>query len=89
MPRYYFHLRDGEDVLLDPEGRELSHPGAVEQMALNEARAIIADDALGGKIKLLQRIDVENEAGVLIHRLLFVDAVSIEFPPDGQAAAQQ
>ena len=81
MPRYYFHLRDGEDVLLDPEGRELNHPGAVEQMALNEARAIICDDGRGGRIDLTQRIDVEDEAGNLVHRLPFVDAVEVVFPP--------
>jgi len=77
MARYYFHLRDGEDVLLDPEGRELNHPGAYEQMALNEARAILSDEARGGRMVLGQRIDVEDEAGDLVHRLRFADAIEI------------
>ena len=85
MPRYYFHLRDGQDVLLDPEGRELNHPGAVEQMALNEARAIIGDDARSGRIALTHRIDVETEAGQLVYSLRFVDAVSILWPEDDPA----
>ncbi len=85
MPRYFFHLRDGEDILLDPEGRELNHPGALEQMALNEARSIISDDVRSGRITLIQRIDVENEAGQLIHSLRFVDAVRIVMPPADEA----
>lgn len=85
MARYYFHLRDGEDILLDPEGRELNHPGAIEQTALNEARAIIGDDARGGTIGLNQRIDVETEAGELVHRLRFADAVVIVQPQEDAA----
>ena len=85
MARDYFHLRDGEDILLDPEGRELNHPGAIEQMALNEARAIIGDDARGGTIGLNQRIDVETEAGELVHRLRFADAVVIVQPQEDAA----
>lgn len=81
MPRYYFHLRDGEDVLLDPEGRELGSPGAIEEMALNEARAIISDDARGGRITLIHRIEVQDESGRIVHSLQFVDAVSITLPP--------
>lgn len=77
MPRYFFHLRDGEDIVLDPEGRELEGPGAVEPMALDEIRAIIADDARNGRINLDQRIDVEDEAGNLVHRKHFADAVEI------------
>jgi hypothetical protein len=80
MPRYYFHLRDGEDILLDPEGRELNHPGAYEQMALNEARAIISDDAKAGRIELRHRIEVEDEAGSPVHRLHFHDAIEIVLP---------
>ena len=42
MPRYFFHLRDGEDRLLDPEGRLLSSIDAVSDATLKEARAIAA-----------------------------------------------
>lgn len=82
MPRYFFHLRDGEDILLDPEGRELDDREAVERMALDEARSIIADEARGGRIELNARIDVETEEGELVHRLDFVNAVEIVVPPE-------
>jgi hypothetical protein len=39
MPRYYFHLTDGTDVLDDPDGLEL--PG--DAAALEEAVLVAAD----------------------------------------------
>ena len=80
MPLYFFHLRDGDDVLLDPEGRELAGQASIETAALKEARSIISEDALGGRITLAERIDVEDATGVVVHRIHFVDAVEIVQP---------
>ena len=77
MSLYFFHLRDGVDVLLDPEGRELDSMTAIAAAALADARSIIGDDALRGRIDLDQRIDVEDTDGKLVHRLEFEDAVEI------------
>ena len=77
MQTYYFHLRDGTDVLLDPDGRLLPSHAAVEGAALFEARAIISAEAKEGTIKFSQSIEVENEAGEVIHSLAFTDAVQI------------
>lgn len=76
MARYYFHLRDGEDVLLDPDGRELDE-GAIIAAALAEARAMIAADVLQGHIRLDQQIDVLDAAGAVIHQLPFEDAIVV------------
>ena len=78
MQTYYFHLRDGTDVLLDPDGRPLPSLAAVAGAALFEARAIISADAKGGNISLGQSIEVENEAGELVHSIAFADAVEIK-----------
>jgi hypothetical protein len=59
MARYFFHLRNGENVLLDTEGSELDG-GGIPGRALAEARALIADEAKEGRIRLDQRIEVEN-----------------------------
>lgn len=77
MPLYYFHLRDGVDILLDHEGRNLSGLGPVADAALKDARSIISDDAKEGRIKLDQRIDVEDAAGSVVHTLGFAEAVEI------------
>jgi hypothetical protein len=77
MPVYYFHLRDGDDILLDPDGRALEGPEAIAHCALTEARALISDEARLGHIRLDQRIDVEDAEGRLMHRLPFDQAVEI------------
>jgi hypothetical protein len=82
MPLYFFHLRDGVDVLLDGDGREFDDIDAVAKAALVEARAIIAEEARNGRIMLDQHIDVENDAGRIVHRLSFADAIEI-VPPNG------
>lgn len=83
MSRLYFHLHDGVDTLLDHDGVELT-PGQVPGRALTEARAIIADEALQGRIDLRQRIDVHDGEGRIIYSLPFPDAVTI-VPPVGAA----
>jgi hypothetical protein len=50
MPLYFFHLRDGDDFVLDREGRELEDFEAVARIALREARGIIAEEARVGSI---------------------------------------
>ena len=77
MPLYFFHLRDGVDILIDKDGRELDSLAAVASNALVEARAIIAYEAREGRILLDKHIDVENAYGGLVHRLSFADAVEI------------
>jgi hypothetical protein len=76
MATYYFHLRNGTDVLLDPEGRQLESTN-VAGAALSEARSIMAADCRSGEVDLNQNIEVEDSAGKLVHRISFADAVSI------------
>jgi hypothetical protein len=81
MPRYFFHLRDGVDVLLDEEGRELADQEAIDAATLFEVRSMISSDALDGQIRLDQRLDIEDAEGRIVHSLAFKDAVEI-MPPD-------
>ena len=80
MSLYFFHLRDGIDILLDPEGRQLDGPDEIPSAVLKEARSIIAHDAMNGRIVLKQHIDVEDESGNILHTLHFADAVEIDYP---------
>ena len=57
MSILYFHLHDGVDRLLDEDGSDISLADAPAR-ALKEARAIIADEALNG------RIDLTSEVGL-------------------------
>jgi hypothetical protein len=88
MSFFYFHLRDGVDILLDLEGRELDSSFAIEEAALREARSIISEDARKGRIDLDVRIDVEDELRNVVHSLCFRDAVEI-LPPTTATSARR
>ena len=77
---FYFHLVNGADVLLDPEGRPLDGLQSVKSAALREARMLISQEALAGAIDLSQRIEVMDSSGEVVHRLEFADAVVIAGP---------
>lgn len=74
MAKYFFHLTNGEEMLLDAEGRELA-PERVRSAALHEAREIISADARSGCIDLGQRIEVRNSSGDVVHGVDFEEAV--------------
>jgi len=73
---YFFHLCDGSDTLIDPDGREVDDISTISGLALKEARAMISQDALGGRIFLDQFIEVRDDASKLVHKLSFRDAVT-------------
>ena len=77
MALYYFHLSDGHQSLIDPEGREIEDAAEIAPLALREARAMISQDALGGRINLGQYIEVRDSDGKLVCQLSLRDAVTI------------
>ena len=79
MARYFMHLMDGKDVILDPEGIVMPSE-AVPGAALLAARDCIAGDVKNGKIDLHCRIDVHDESAKLIYTQAFADAVEILQP---------
>ena len=79
MPRYFLHLRDSTDEVLDPEGVEIP-ADAIAGVALLQARDCMAGDVKGGRLDLHFRIDVHDERGKIIHTLPFADAVEVVAP---------
>ena len=76
MPRYFMHLRDSIDEVLDPEGVEMPAE-AIVGAALVAARDCMAADVRAGRLDLNYRIDVHAEDGEVVHTLLFQDALEI------------
>jgi hypothetical protein len=76
MALYFFHLVDGADLLLDPDGREIDE-GSLQAVAISEARAMIAADARAGHIRLDQHIDVHDSSETTVCSVQFEDAVTI------------
>ena len=79
MRRYFSHLRDSTDEVLDPEGVELPI-NALSDAALAAARDCMAGDVLSGKLDLRYRIDVQDSDGDLVLTMPFSDAVEIISP---------
>jgi hypothetical protein len=77
VARYFMHLRDGTDELLDPEGVDLKDLEAVRQNVMAAARDILACDLRHGIVDLRYRIDAENDLGAIVYSLAFRHAFSI------------
>jgi hypothetical protein len=77
MPRYFMHLRNHIDEILDPEGVEMASLEAVKSAVLASARDVMVGDLKKGLLDLRHRIDAENMAGAIIFTLPFKHAVNI------------
>ena len=77
MARYFMHLRDGTEQILDPEGLEFATIEQVRKAVLVSARDLMTGDVREGVIDLRFRIDVEDESGEIVYTLPFKHAVSI------------
>jgi hypothetical protein len=76
VARYFLHLKDGTESILDPDGMEMP-ADAVPATALRSARDCIAGDVIAGRLDLHYRIEVFNESGELVHALRFQDALEV------------
>ena len=80
MARYYLHLRDGIDELLDPDGQEFADPEALARGALEAARDVMSGDIMtAGIVDLRCRIDAEDKDGRVLYSLPFEAAVLIQY----------
>ena len=77
MPRFYFHLRDHTDSVIDPEGQELPDLQAAERVALEAARDTLSQEMKAGFLDLRYRIEVEDEAGTVIYSLPLKDSFAV------------
>ena len=77
MARYFLHLRDGSDSMIDEEGQEFADPDALRLSVLEAARDVISGDAKRGLLDLRFRIEAEDENGAVVYTLPFKHAVSI------------
>jgi hypothetical protein len=70
MPLYYFHIRDGTDII-DDEGSELARPDQARQQAITTAGELLRDKGRGfwgGEEWTMQVVD---EAGDTVCSLKF------------------
>lgn len=77
MARYFMHLVDGSNELIDPEGKEFSDLAALRKAVLHTARDLICGDVESGVIDFRFRIDAANDTGQIVYTLPFKHAVTI------------
>jgi hypothetical protein len=77
MPRFYLHLRNGHDEVLDHEGVDYRDLKEVVDAVLKSARDVISGDVMQGRIDLRFRIDAEDADGNLAYSLPFAQAVTL------------
>lgn len=66
MARYFFHVRLGNDLALDPEGEDFPDLQAAHEEALRCACEIVAERLLAGDLIDAQSIEIVGEDGTLI-----------------------
>jgi len=77
MPRYFFHVCNGNGFVEDEEGQELPDLEAARKIAIKSARDIMAADVQRGMLDLSSFIEVEDEDKKLVCSLGFEEAVDL------------
>jgi hypothetical protein len=80
MPRYYFNILKGETLEHDSEGTEIAEGEPLDEEALEAARDLLADGDLQGLDRREWVFEVADEAGTVVHTLLFDDAIEPDMP---------
>jgi hypothetical protein len=78
MPIYFFHTKEGDQVINDPEGIERPHMAAVQKAAIQWASSLIAEAVGNGDANYHCRINVEDESGRSVMTVTFASHVQIE-----------
>ncbi len=71
MSRFYFHIRTGEQVLVDLEGMCLPDTNAARQEALTAARHILADAIRSGNESIPEAFVIADGEGRELETLPF------------------
>ena len=78
MPRFFLHVRQGQDLILDPEGSELPDLAAAQDEALASLRLLVADRLRSSRSSNrtgMQQIEVADDAGQVLVTVYFHDAL--------------
>jgi hypothetical protein len=81
MPMYFFHIREGEEVILDLEGAELPDIAAAQKAALEGASSLIAEAVKRGERNFQGRLDVEDGHGQRVLTVSFACPIQIDVAP--------
>ena len=66
MPRYYFHVREGQEISRDVEGQDLPNAEAARREAINASREILGEKLLHGGSLNHRQIEIADETGHVV-----------------------
>jgi hypothetical protein len=67
--RYFFNVRDGEELVCDKEGSELPNLEAARQEARMSARDFAVDDLRAGHPVAARQIEITDSAGHMLETM--------------------
>jgi hypothetical protein len=76
MPRYFFHIYERGQALLDTDGIELGSIDAAREKAVAAARELMSSDVVSGLAPDGRRFVVTDERDVVVFDLPFEQAVA-------------
>jgi hypothetical protein len=81
MPMYFFHIREGEEVIPDLEGAELPDIAAARKAAIGGASALMAEAVIRDERNYQGRLDVEDGQGQRVLTVTFACPIQIDMEP--------
>jgi hypothetical protein len=76
MPHFYLHLRDGERLLKDPDGREFCSIDEARAEAVLSARELISARVLAGRRPNHSRFEIADASDNVVLIVWFEEAIS-------------
>jgi hypothetical protein len=81
--RYYFHVRQGDLLQSDDEGRDLPAAEPLLDEAIEAARDLLAEGDLQGLDRREWVFEIADETGATVLVLPFADAIEPDMPTPG------
>ena len=75
MAHFYFHVREGQNLSLDPEGIELADETQAREEAVKGARSLLSAAVCEGRLPLADAIVITDETGHRVAEVRYGDAV--------------
>jgi hypothetical protein len=75
---YFFHLTEGDEVILDPDGSMLADLAAAQKVALEGVRSLVAEAVINGEQDYRGSLNVEDEHGAKLFTVNFACPIHIE-----------
>jgi hypothetical protein len=77
MPLFFFNIREGEELIRDPDGSDLPDAAAARAEAITAARSLLAAAVILGRLPLEHAIEVTDEHAAGVLTVTYGDSVGV------------